>query len=120
MDAHYERLRAIASACREETTVCQEATEAYPEIMDINPNELESVAVHPEVPMEEAAMKYFGALKKWHGGRHSAAGRRGRPKDRAQGSRKNLAAGRRWMTRRAGVAWPKGRGLQGHGQDNVV
>jgi hypothetical protein len=34
----------------------------------------ESKAEHEEVPMGEAAMETFGALKKWYGDRHLAVG----------------------------------------------
>jgi hypothetical protein len=68
-------------------------------------------------------VKPVGALKKWHRGRYLDVGRRGKPKERTQGyggSRKKLAAGRRGMTRREGVARHNGRGRQGHGSDNVA
>lgn len=95
-------------ANREETKsmldACLEKTEA-------NSGEQESVAVHEAIHMET-----FGALKKRHGDRHLAVGRRRKPEKRTQdngGFRKKLAAARRGTTRRAGVTWPKGRGHKG-------
>jgi hypothetical protein len=42
----------------------------YPEKMEANPEEMKSLAVHEEVPNEEAAVETFGALKEqcedWH------------------------------------------------------
>jgi hypothetical protein len=58
----------------------------------------------------------FGALKKRHGNRHIDVRRRGQPKKRTKvdgGSRKKLAAARRGMTRRAGVARSRGRDHKG-------
>jgi hypothetical protein len=53
--------------------------------------EAESVAVHVEVPKEEAAVETIGALKKQHGDRHMAVGRRRQLQNR-------LAAARRGFT----------------------
>jgi hypothetical protein len=83
--------------------VIQEATEAYPEMEGKEPTseEVKSEAVHVEVPKKEAAVKSFGALKKRHGDRHLAVGRREKPRDRTQGkggSRKKLAVARKGMT----------------------
>jgi hypothetical protein len=91
LDAHHEGTGASLNSGREETTACQEATEAYPE-------EIEHEASHEKVPKEEAGVKSVGALKKRQSWRHPAAGRRGKPKERIQGnggSRKKLAATRR-------------------------
>jgi hypothetical protein len=93
--------------------VSQEATEAYPEIVEVNPAEMESEAVHEEISKEEAAVKSFGALKKQHGDRHLAVGRCGKLKEQTQGkggSWKKLAAACRGITHHAGVAWCKGHG----------
>jgi hypothetical protein len=79
-------------------TACQEVMEAYPEKMETNPEEMQSEAVHEEVLKEEAAVKSFGAMKKWHRHRHLAAGRYRKPKERTQGnggSQKKLAAAHR-------------------------
>jgi hypothetical protein len=96
---------------RKETMACQEVAEAYSEKMEANPEEMKCVAEHEKVPEEEAAVKSFGALKKRCRVGHLAAGHRGKPKERIQGNGgtlKKLAAGRRGMTRRAGVARCKG------------
>jgi hypothetical protein len=52
MDAWLEEMK----DGRRETMACQEATEAYPEMMVVNPQKMESIVVHEEVPKEEAAM----------------------------------------------------------------
>jgi hypothetical protein len=112
MEAWVENMR----TCRKETTAFQKATEA-------NPEEIQSEAVHREVPKEEAAEKSSGVLKKRHRGRHLAAGRRSQPEGKTRGncgSRKEFAAARRGMTRRAGVARRKGRGRQRQNKDNVA
>jgi hypothetical protein len=80
LETHHERRRASVTAWRKETTVCHEATEAYPEKMEVKPEDIESKTVHEEVPKEEVAVKSFGALIKRHRGRHLAARRRGKPK----------------------------------------
>jgi hypothetical protein len=62
---------------------------------------------HEEVPMEEAAGKPVGALKKQHGDQNLAIGCRQKPKKRIQGnggSWKKSAAARRGLTCHAGVA----------------
>jgi hypothetical protein len=76
LEAHHEGMRANVNTRWEETTTCQEATEAYPEMMDANPEETK----------EEAAAKPVRALKKRHRGRNLAVGRRGKPKERTQGN----------------------------------
>jgi hypothetical protein len=40
---------------------------AYPENMEANPEEMKSVAVHEEVPKEEAAVETVRALNKLYG-----------------------------------------------------
>jgi hypothetical protein len=57
---------------RKETAACQKATQAYPEMMEVNPEEMESVVLHAEVCKEKAAMETVRALKKRHGDRHLA------------------------------------------------
>jgi hypothetical protein len=59
---------------QKETVAYQEGTETNPDKMEANPDEMKSVTVHEEVPKEEAAVKSFGALKKWHGDWHLAVG----------------------------------------------
>jgi hypothetical protein len=73
---------------------------------------MQSEAVHREVPKDKAAAKSSGALTKWHTGRHLAAERRQKPKERA---RKKLVAAAKKMNRRAGVIRHKG-----HGKNNVA
>jgi hypothetical protein len=63
-------------------TACLEATEAYPEQMETNPEEIKSVTEYEEFSKEEAAGKSFGALKKRHRRRRLVSGRRGKPKER--------------------------------------
>jgi hypothetical protein len=83
----------------------QEATEAYPEIMEVTPKEFESVAVHLEVPKEDATVETGRAQNKWHGDQNLAIGHRGKPKKQCQ---KKLAVTHRRMTHRAGVVRCKG------------
>jgi hypothetical protein len=45
----------------------REVTEAYPEMMETNPEEMKSV-----VPKEKASVKTARALKEQYGGRHLA------------------------------------------------
>jgi hypothetical protein len=52
--------------------------EVSPGKKELNLEDMESVV---EVPMEEAAVKSLGAMKKHHRGRHLAAGRHGEPKE---------------------------------------
>jgi hypothetical protein len=79
MDAIQEKTNATIKeiiedirAWRKEMKSNQEATEAYPEKMEANPDEVKSVAEHEEVPKEEAAMETFRALKEWYENRHLA------------------------------------------------
>jgi hypothetical protein len=67
---------------RKETTACQEATEACLESKEPTSLQVESVAVHEEVPKEEAAVETVEALKKRHGDVHPAVKSRGQPKKR--------------------------------------
>jgi hypothetical protein len=82
MDAIQEKMNATLKeiiedmrAWRKEMMSDQEATEAYPEKMVANPDEVKSVAVHEEVPKEEAAVETFQALKEWYEDRHLAVRR---------------------------------------------
>jgi hypothetical protein len=43
-------------------------------LMEANPEGIECVTVHEEVPKEEASVKTLGALKKRHGDQHLAVG----------------------------------------------
>jgi hypothetical protein len=85
MDAWLEEMDS-----RKETVAFQEVTEAYPEKMEANTEEMKPVAVHEEVRKEEATVKPVRALKKWHRGRHLAAGLRGKLKERTKGSSGSL------------------------------
>jgi hypothetical protein len=83
----------------------QEATEDYPEIMEVNPKAFESVAVHSEVRKEDATVETGRTLNKWHGDQNLATRHRGKPKKWTQGNggcRKKLAIARRRMTHSAG------------------
>jgi uncharacterized protein (DUF3084 family) len=62
MDAYLAEMR----AWRKEATACQEETEACLDGREPTSMEMESVAVHEEVPKEEAAVKPVRALKKRH------------------------------------------------------
>jgi hypothetical protein len=87
INANQEETKAMLDACLENT--------------EENSGEQKSVAGHEEIHMET-----FGAVKKRHGDRHLALGRRRKQEKRTQdngGSRKKLAAARRGMTRCAGV-----------------
>jgi hypothetical protein len=67
-------------------TDCQEATKAYPEKMEANPEEMQSKAVHQEVPKEEAVVETGRALNKQLRGQHLATGRRDQLEERTQGN----------------------------------
>jgi hypothetical protein len=123
MDVNQERMEASANAWRKETAACHEETGACLESKEPTSDEIESIAVHENVPKEEAAVESFGALKERYGDRHPAVGRRRQPKKRTQddgGSRQKLAAARGRLTRRAVRAPRKGHGRQGPGKDNIV
>jgi hypothetical protein len=95
LDAHHERMM----ACLGKTDVTD---------LKANPEEMQSESEHREVPKEYAAVKPVRGRKKRHRGRHLAAGRRGEPKELAQGdcgSRRKLAAACRKVSCRARVAW---------------
>jgi hypothetical protein len=85
--------------------------------------EKNAFAVHEEVHKEEAAVKLIGALKKRHGSRHLAVGRRCQPKKRTQGnggSRKKLVAACRGMTRSSIPTRRKGHGHHKQEQNKVA
>jgi hypothetical protein len=50
-------MKATGSAVLRKMKSLQEETKAYPEKREANPEEMKSVAEHPEVPKEEAAVK---------------------------------------------------------------
>jgi hypothetical protein len=89
MDAYLAGMR----AWRKEATDCQEATEACLESKERKSVETESVAVHEEVPKNEAAVKTVRALKKRYGNLHLDVKCRRQLQNRVQGdggSRKKL------------------------------
>jgi succinate dehydrogenase/fumarate reductase flavoprotein subunit len=101
----------------------REATEACRESKETTSLAIESVAVHEEVPKEEAALEPVRALRERHGDRNLAVGRRRLQKKRNQGngvSRKELLAGCRGMNRRAIPARRKGHCHQGQGKNKAV
>jgi hypothetical protein len=121
VEAKQVRMMARMDYWLEKIEACLGKTEATN--LDANPEEIESKAMHEEVPKEEAAVKPVKALKKWHGDRNLAIGRRQQPKKRSQGSggfHKKLATACRLMTRRAGTAWHMGHCRQGQGQNSVA
>jgi NurA-like 5'-3' nuclease len=59
---------------RKETMSCQVTTEACLDSKELNLEDMESEVEHWEIPTEEVAMKSLGTMKKWHRGRHLAAG----------------------------------------------
>jgi hypothetical protein len=67
MDTHQERMGTSINAWQKEMMACQEATEACLESKEPTSGEIESVAVHGEVPKEEGAVKTVRARKKWYG-----------------------------------------------------
>jgi hypothetical protein len=84
---------------------------------------MEKAAAYPEVPNEEAVVKTIGALKDRYGDQHLAVECHQQPKKQTQGnvgSRKKLAAERRWMIRHAVPALLKEHGRQGPGKNDVV
>jgi hypothetical protein len=102
MDAHHARrednkeemmakLDASVNAWRVETTACQEATETYPEMMEANPEDIESEAEHEKVLKEEAGVKSVGALKNRIGAGIQLQGTTG---NRRNGSRVMVGPGR--------------------------
>jgi predicted transcriptional regulator len=63
MDANLKEIVENMMAWRKEIKADREAMEVYPEKREANPEEMKSVAVHEEVPEEEAAVETSGALK---------------------------------------------------------
>jgi hypothetical protein len=85
--------------------------------------EIKAIAVHEEVPKEDATVETGRALKKQRRGQSLAPDHCRKPKEQTQGSGgswKKLAATCRRMTCPVGVAWRKGRCRQGHSRDSVV
>jgi hypothetical protein len=65
----------------------QMEAEIKSELGEMKITESEAVAEHEEVPKEQDAVKPVRALKKLHGDRHLAVGRRRKPKKRSQSTR---------------------------------
>jgi hypothetical protein len=59
MDSHHEGIMAKTNRHHEKMVACLGKTEAYPDMTKANQEEMGSVAVHPQVPLEEAAVKSF-------------------------------------------------------------
>jgi hypothetical protein len=101
-------MKAILKASHEEMKAEMKAhQEGMMAIIKTGLEEMKSVAVHEEVPKEEATVKPVRAVKKRHRVWHLAAGCHGKPKEQTQGnggSQKKLATIHRGMTRHAGVA----------------
>jgi hypothetical protein len=66
---------------KKDTMFCQVKTEACLDSKELNSEDMKSEVEHQEVPMEEAAVKSSGTMKKRHKGRHLVAGRYGEPKE---------------------------------------
>jgi hypothetical protein len=106
-----EPISADMKACQE-TTACHGATEIDTEKIEPNPEMMQSVEEHQEIPKEGAIVKPVEGRKKRHRGRKLAAGRRGEPKELIRGicgSRSKLAAACRKVSRRARMARHKGK-----------
>jgi hypothetical protein len=86
---------------------CKETTEARLECKEPISVDMESEAKYREVSKEHAAVQTGETLRKRRRGRKLAAGRRGEPKELTRGecgSRRNLAAAWRKLSRRTAVA----------------
>jgi hypothetical protein len=121
MNASQERMIAkmwIAemTAWQKEMMACQESMEACLESKEPASVEVMAVALHEEVPKEEATVESFGGPKKQNGDRNLAIGRRRKLKKMTQGncqSRKKLFITCRRMTHHAIPACREGRGHKG-------
>jgi hypothetical protein len=110
MKSHDEKLKAIMKVGQENVEAMMEACLEKTEATDLGANPEESE--RQEVPKEEAAVVTIGALEDQYDDWHLSVEHHRQPKKRTQGdgeSRKNLAAARRQMTRRAVPARRKGR-----------
>jgi hypothetical protein len=106
MDANHKKMMALLDAHHERTMASLGKTEATN--FKANPEEMESVMEHREVPNEEVAVKSSATIKRRHRGWKPAAGRRGKPKKMTRGDggsgRKSAASCRR-KSHRAKIAW---------------
>jgi hypothetical protein len=84
MDSHHEMLMMIMKASKENIhamrEACLEKMDACLKSKEPTSGETESVAVHEEVPQEEASVKTVGALKKQHKDHHQAVQHHGQLK----------------------------------------
>jgi hypothetical protein len=95
-----------------------EADQEKLEAMDLeaNPEWIQSVEEHKEVPNEEVAVEIIGALEDWHGDRRLVVRRREQLKKRTEvdsGYNQKVAAAQGRLTRRAIPALGKGRNHKG-------
>jgi hypothetical protein len=116
---------------RQETTFCQETTEARlaceeptsrdtkafhevterdTENTELDPGTMQFMEEHQEIPKEAVTVMVVGGLRKWRRYQNLAAGRRQKRKGKIQAScdsRRRLTVAGRKMTCRATVAWRK-------------
>jgi hypothetical protein len=95
------RMEANMNACQKETTTCQEATETEPD-----PEMIQSIEEHQEIPKGEAAVMPVGELRKQHRVPNLAAKCRQKMKERTWGnsrSRSKSTATCRKVSHRAKV-----------------
>jgi hypothetical protein len=85
-DATLKEINAGQDAWMEEMKADREAMEAYPENMEGSPEDTESIAVHEDIPKEEAAVQPVRALKKRHGDRRLVLRHRGKLKEQTEGN----------------------------------
>jgi hypothetical protein len=107
-EANHEKMMAKLDAHHEIILACLGKTEAMD--LEANPEEMQFVVEHWEVPKEHATVKSVGGPRKRHGRRNLASGHCRKPKEPTWGncgSQKKLAAASRKMTRHAGVPWRK-------------
>jgi hypothetical protein len=75
-----------------------------------DPEMIQSMEEHQEVPKEDAIVKPAKGRKKWRRGQKSTAGQRGEPKELTRGncgSQRKIAAACRKVSRHTTVAWQK-------------
>jgi hypothetical protein len=110
-------------AWRREMKAGQETTVAPLKCNEPISEDVASEAGHQKVPNGDAAGETGSGPNKRHKGRHLAAERRQKPKEKTRGncgSRKQLTAAGRKMTRRAGVERRKGHGRKGLNKHDVA
>jgi single-stranded DNA-specific DHH superfamily exonuclease len=67
-----EKIESGQAEMRSTFSAFQEKLEGNTKKMEPNLEMMQSIVEHQEVPMEEAAVKSPGAMKKWHRGRNLA------------------------------------------------